>query len=100
MIVFIGAFAQGEHFINLVLLIAFGFVGLSMARYGFSRPALLLGFVLGDLLEKYLFLGVRTDGPFFFMTPVGLSMIGLIIVAIAFGPLTSWLRSKLGTRGK
>jgi TctA family transporter len=41
--------------------LAFAFLGLLMKKYDYSRPALLLGFVLGGLFENF-------SASFFFST--------------------------------
>lgn len=79
-IVFIGAYAYEERFLGLAVLLVFGMLGLAMRKYGFNRPALLLGYILGDLFEKYLFIAYGTAGPLFFLRPISL---GLIFVTIA-----------------
>src|ERR1700730_990660 len=55
---FVGAF-QGSHgYGDLVVLVSFGLVGWLMKQYGWARAPLILGFVLGKLIEKYLFISV------------------------------------------
>ncbi len=86
-LVFIGSFSFQERLLDLVVLLVFGLLGLAMNKYGFNRPALLLGWVLGNLFEKYLFLGYGTGGPLFFMRPISLSLIIIIIALFSFRPL-------------
>jgi Tripartite tricarboxylate transporter TctB family len=40
------------------VLVAFGVLGWTMKRHGWARAPLILGFVLGKLIEKYLFISV------------------------------------------
>jgi len=42
--------------------IAFGILGYLMRRHGYPRPAMILGLVLGDLMEKYLYRSVASYG--------------------------------------
>ncbi len=88
-IVFIGAFAYHERFLDLATLLIFGMLGVAMRKYGFNRPAMLLGYILGDLFEKYLFIAYRADGPLFFMTPISLSIITITIALFCFAPIKS-----------
>jgi len=99
-IVFIGSFGYNERFLDLVTLLIFGLVGLAMRKYGFNRPALLLGYILGDLFEKYLFIAYGADGPLFFMTPISLSIIFITIALFLLEPVRKLLarRSKGGTK--
>lgn len=55
---FVGAYQGSLSFGDLVLLVAFGLIGWAMKRYGWARAPLILGFVLGKLIEKYLFISV------------------------------------------
>jgi TctA family transporter len=47
-----------------------------MHQYNWPRPPLLLGFVLGGVLERYLFLSFNAYGPSWMLRP------GVIILAI------------------
>ena len=99
-LVFIGAFAYEEQLADIGVLLTFGLLGLAMRRYDFSRPALFLGYILGDLFEKYLFIAYAVDGPLFFLTPISMSIIFVIIALSVFGPLKNLITRRLqrGTR--
>ena len=47
---------------DLVVVVAFGILGYFMRRTGYPRPAMILGLVLGDLMEKYLYRSVASYG--------------------------------------
>jgi TctA family transporter len=57
-ICFIGAFQGSLSFGDLVVLVTFGLIGWVMKRHGWARAPLILGFILGKLIEKYLFISV------------------------------------------
>ncbi|MFC1872975.1 tripartite tricarboxylate transporter permease [Chloroflexota bacterium] len=99
-VVFIGAFSRDERFLDLALLLIFTVIGLAMMKYGFNRPAMLLGYILGDLFEKYLFQAIGTAGPLFFMRPISLSIIFIILALFLWTPVSNWLsnRSKGGAK--
>ncbi len=99
-IVFIGTFAVEGQFLDLVALLVFGLIGLAMREYGFNRPALLLGFILGHHFERYLFFALGTAGPLFFLRPISLSIIVIIIGLFLFEPVRNLLirRSKGGAK--
>ena len=61
-ICFVGAFQGSRSYGDLVTLIGFGIVGWFMKRYGWARAPLILGFILGKLIEKYLFISVGRYG--------------------------------------
>ena len=64
-----------------------------MKVYGYSRPALLLGFVLAPLLESYLFISLNTYGPLFFMRPISLVITLLILVGMLL-PVVRYFRAR------
>ena len=47
---------------DLYALLVFGVLGWMMKQHGWPRPPLMLGFVLGDLLERYMFISVELYG--------------------------------------
>ncbi len=52
---------------------------------------MILGFILGDLFEKYNLLSIKIYGPFFFTSPISLTLIAILVLVLFF-PL---LRKKL-----
>ena len=69
MIVFFAVFQAGKHMADIPALLALGAAAILMKRGGWSRPALLVGFVLSDPMETYLYQAVQFHGPLFFMRP-------------------------------
>jgi TctA family transporter len=59
---FVGAYQGSRSFGDLVVLLAFGAVGWTMKRFGWARAPLILGFILGKLIEKYLFISIGRYG--------------------------------------
>jgi TctA family transporter len=55
---FVGAYQGSLSFGDLVVLVTFGVMGWIMKQHGWARAPLILGFVLGKLIEKYLFISV------------------------------------------
>lgn len=96
--IFIGSFAQSELFVDVIMLVIFGVVGVAMDMLGFNKVTFLLAFVLGYEFEKYLFLALKMAGPFFFLTPISLILILLIIALFAFGPVKRLFRRPRGVR--
>jgi putative tricarboxylic transport membrane protein len=81
-LVYIGAF-EGQHdWGDIISLLIFGTVGWIMKRCGWSRPPLVLGFVLGKLIERYMFISVQRYGwewltDWFVMLMFGISFFSL-----------------------
>lgn len=97
-VVFIGSFAYRELVNDIIVLLVFGVVGLVMKRYGYNRPAIFLGFVLGRYFETYLFLALKLDGPLFFLRPISLALILTTIAMLTYGPIKSQLQRRRGVK--
>jgi len=69
---------------NYAVIIGFGLLGLIMKNHGYSRPAFVLGFILGELFENYLLLSLKLHGPLFFITPISLTLLALTIVMLNY----------------
>jgi TctA family transporter len=54
----VGAYQGSLSFGDLVVLVVFGLLGWIMKQHGWARAPLILGFILGKLIEKYLFISV------------------------------------------
>ena len=55
-IVFIATFQATRSWGDLYFLLAFGIIGWIMKQLGWPRPPMVLGFVIGEIFERYLFL--------------------------------------------
>src|SRR4029078_8422683 len=69
-IVYIGAFEATRQWGDLYSLLAFGLFGWTMKQFKWPRPPLILGVVLGDTIERYLFISVERYGVSWFARPV------------------------------
>jgi TctA family transporter len=70
---------------DLIALLLVGILGWIMKQYGWPRPAALIGFVLSDNLETYLFISVQRYG-FGWLKRTGVLVLALIIIAsVAMG---------------
>ncbi|MFL2547033.1 MAG: tripartite tricarboxylate transporter permease [Candidatus Rariloculaceae bacterium] len=58
-IIFIGAYQATRQWGDVVALLGFGLLGWAMKRADWPRPPLLLGLVLGGLLERYMFISFQ-----------------------------------------
>jgi TctA family transporter len=96
-LVVVGAYATENHFTDVLFVFIFGILGIAMKYYGYSRPALLLGFVLAPLLESYLFISLNTYGPTFFMRPISL-VISLLILVGVFMPVLRYFKKRSKAR--
>lgn len=60
--ILMGSFSVNRDPLDLVVVVAFGILGYFMRRYGYPRPAMILGLVLGELMEKYLYRSMASYG--------------------------------------
>jgi TctA family transporter len=61
-VVFIGAFQGSRQWGDIYALLTFGTVGWTMKRLQWPRPPVILGVVLGDIVERYMFISVERYG--------------------------------------
>jgi TctA family transporter len=82
-IVLLGVYAVDASFADVGLAFLFGGVGLIMQGLGYARAALVLGFVLGRLIETYFSISMQAYGAGFLLRPITLA-IGLLLLAGMF----------------
>ncbi len=87
--VLIGALNANQSPLDLVTVVSFGFVGYFMKRFGYPRPPLILGMILGIIMEKYLYISTARYGFEWLGRPSVLVL--LILVAGTLG-YTLWSR--------
>ena len=78
-ITFVGAFQGSRQWGDIWALLIFGFLGWIMKRLRWPRPPLILGFVLGGLVERYMFISVERYGADWLLQPVV-----MVVFAISF----------------
>ena len=81
-VVFVGAFQGSRQWGDIYALLIFGFVGWVMKRMKWPRPPLILGFVLGNLIERYLFISVERYGAEWLTFPVVMIVFALTLYGI------------------
>jgi TctA family transporter len=94
-IIYIGAFEATRQWGDLFALLFFGLVGWCMKQFKWPRPPLILGAVLGDTIERYLFISVERYGVSWFARPVVL----ILFIMAAIGllrPLIQDVKSQGG----
>nr|WP_306266093.1 tripartite tricarboxylate transporter permease [Pararhizobium sp. IMCC3301] len=84
-IVFFAAFQATRDWLDLIALFGIGILGVYMKRFGWSRPALLIGFFLSKGLEDSVYQAVQIYGFSFLERPI---VIGLIVVIVASVTIT------------
>ncbi len=92
--VLIGALNANQSPLDLVLVVSFGFVGYFMKRFGYPRPPLILGMILGIIMEKYLYISTARYGFDWLGRP---SVVVLLCVVVATLGYTLWSRRERST---
>jgi putative tricarboxylic transport membrane protein len=85
MVIAFAAFQATRSFEDLQALLAVGVLGILLKRFGWSRPAFLIGFVLARQAERYLYQAVQFAGWGFLTRPLVLAIAALIIVSVWLG---------------
>jgi putative tricarboxylic transport membrane protein len=93
MLIAVGAFAEKNVFEDVMIVLVFGALGWVMSRFGWPRPPLLLGLVLGPLAENKLFLSTDNYGLAWTVRPGVLVLLAIILVGL-FWPLVSRRRQR------
>ncbi|MDB5509642.1 MAG: tripartite tricarboxylate transporter TctA family protein [Hyphomicrobiales bacterium] len=81
-IIYIGAFQGSRNWGDLYTLLAFGVLGWAMKMLKWPRPPLLLGVVLGEIVERYLFISIQRYGVDWFARPIVVVIFALAIVGL------------------
>jgi TctA family transporter len=82
-IVYVGAFEGTRQWGDLFVLLFFGVVGWLMKHLKWPRPPLLLGFVLGDIFERYMFISVERYGWDWLARPAVVVLFSLALLGLA-----------------
>ena len=96
-IIYIGAFEATRQWGDLITLLFFGLVGWIMKQFKWPRPPLILGVVLGDTIERYLFISIERYGIAWMLRPVVRDAVPVAIVGLV-RPFLQDIRSQAGLR--
>jgi TctA family transporter len=88
------AFQARRDLSDLVLLLGVGLVGILLRRFGWPRPAVLIGFVLAPQAETYLYQAVQFYSWGFLARPGVLIIAAITAVSVLLGS-----RSRVGEEG-
>ena len=97
-IVYIGAFADHRSWGDLFSLLFFGLLGWVMKQHKWPRPPLVLGLVLGDSIERYMFISIERYGFSWLWRPVVAVLLIMAIVGLV-RPLLADIRRQGGLTG-
>jgi putative tricarboxylic transport membrane protein len=93
----IGCFSINQNIYDVYAIGFFGVVGYILIRFGCEPAPLLLGFVLGPLLEEHLRRAMiisRGDPTIFVTRPISATLLGLALLAVVIAVLPSIRRKR------
>jgi TctA family transporter len=68
-LIYIGAFEASRNWGDVASLIFFGMLGWAMKHFKWPRPPFVLGFILGDVIERYMFISIQRYGAGWMLRP-------------------------------
>lgn len=93
-VTFIGAFQGSRDWGDIYALLIFGAIGWIMKQKGWPRPPLVLGFVLGGLVENYMFISVNRYGADWLLRPVVMVIFAITIIGLLKPYVSAYLASR------
>ncbi len=93
----VGAFATGNNLFSVLLVALFGVIGFVMERNGYPVAALVLGIVMGTMVEQNFVTSlIKSDGDVlpFFERPVS-SVLAAMTIAALLWPVAVWILRRL-----
>jgi hypothetical protein len=96
-LIYIGAFEATRNWGDLYSLLFFGMLGWAMKHFRWPRPPLILGVVLGGILERYMFISIERYGVDWIWRPLVLVMLALSILTLT-RPLLQDIREHHGIK--
>ena len=91
-IIMLSSYADDGIAEHMLMLIGLGVLGYFMRQTGWPRAPLLVGFVLGGIVETNLINSVRLFGLGFLTRPITLVLFVLLLVSFAYGIVSQWRR--------
>lgn len=90
-----GAYTTNNSIGDILVATVFGIIGYFLKKYDYSRATLIIGLVLGRIVEKNLLLSMKLYGWPMFGRPLTLAML-LLILFTAIYPIYRYLRRNAG----
>ena len=84
LLVFVGSYTANGQIFDLIVTFCFGVLGYLMVIWGWPRPPLVLGLVLGKLVETYLFISVSRYGFAWLTHPLVIVLIAVMVLVIVY----------------
>jgi TctA family transporter len=93
LLVYLGSYAESKSIFDMGVTLLFGFIGLVMIYVDWPRPPLILGLVLGALIERNFFISYEIHALGFFLKPTVLVILGIGLAVLSYDNIKKNLRS-------
>jgi TctA family transporter len=94
--VFMGSWLAGNQMGDWTILLVFGVIGYLMKQGGVPRPPLVLGFILGPIMENSLHItGSAYEGLDWLLRPTCLVILALIVLTVVFATRSAHRQKRL-----
>lgn len=91
MLALIGAYATNGMSGDVIIALIFGLLGYGMVRYGFSRVALVIALVLGEMMQQSFHQTLDLMGPTgFFVRPISLALFLITVFMLLLPLIKKW----------
>lgn len=91
MLALIGAYATDGMIGDVIIALIFGLLGYGMVRYGFSRVALVIALVLGEMMQQSFHQTLDLMGPSgFFLRPISLALFLITVFMLLLPLIKKW----------
>jgi len=90
----VGAYLIRGMWQDVIVVVAFGFVGYAMKRWDYPRAPLILSFILGPLAESYLHKALSAWGGGFLLRPIVIVLMVLVVFSLAYSIWQTFFKQK------
>ena len=97
-LVYIGAFEGHRSWGDLFSLLGFGIFAWGAKHFKWPRPPLILGYILGEIIERYMFISIQRYGAEWLARPMVLILFGMAALTIV-GPVYKDIKAHGGIGG-
>jgi TctA family transporter len=97
-LIYVGAFQGTRQWGDLYSLLFFGVLGWAMKHFKWPRPPLVLGYILGGIFERYMFISIERYGLDWLERPVVIGLFALAFLSL-LGPFFKDIKAHGGIKG-
>jgi TctA family transporter len=91
---FMAAFAANFDWLDLVSLMVVSVIGYFMKELDWPRPPMVIGVVLGEKMERYLWLSTARYGAAWLLHPAVIVLLTLLLTSVVVAPILQHRRKK------